>query len=81
MTAGPSAEAALVAILTQGSPNPVAALVGSRVHALQMPQNPVYPAIVYTRISTPRSQYRTLDGRAGLPPRASSWTAGHPISR
>ena len=48
MAAGPSAEAALVAILTQGSPNPVAALVGTRVYALQLPQNPIYPAMVYT---------------------------------
>lgn len=64
MAAGPSAEAALVSILTSGSPNPVAALVGTRVYALQLPQNPTFPAMVYTRISTPRSQYRTLDGRA-----------------
>ena len=54
MAAGPSAEAALVAILTQGSPNPVAAIVGPRVYALQMPQNPVYPAITYQRILHPK---------------------------
>lgn len=60
----PSAEAALYSLLTAGSPNPVHALVGSRVHPLVLPQNVLYPAIRYQRISTPRSQYRALDGRA-----------------
>lgn len=59
-----SAEAALYTLLTAGSPNPVAALVGTRVYPLVLPQNVLYPAIRYQRISTPRSQYRGLDGRA-----------------
>ena len=61
----PTAEAALYSILTSGSPNPVAAIVGSRVYPDTLPQNPTLPSIRYQRISTPRSQYRTLDGRAG----------------
>jgi hypothetical protein len=61
----PSAEAALYTILTSGSPNPVAALIGTRAYPLVLPQNPQYPAIRYQRISTARSQYRSLDGRAG----------------
>jgi hypothetical protein len=61
----PSAEAALVSLLTTGSPNPVHALVGTRVYPRKLPQNVTYPAIRYTRISTSRSEFRTLDGRAG----------------
>jgi|SRR5688572_2577699 len=61
----PSAEAALYSLLTTGSPNPVAALVGTRVYPLVLPQGVSYPAIRVQRISTPRSQYRTMDGRAG----------------
>lgn len=61
----PSAEAAIHTLLTAGSPNPVAALVGDRVYPLLLPQGlTTFPAIRYQRISTPRSQYRTLDGRA-----------------
>lgn len=60
-----TAEAALFAILTQGSPNAVAAIVGTRVYPDVLPQNPVLPSLRYQRISTPRSQYRALDGRAG----------------
>lgn len=60
----PSAEAALYSLLTTGSPNPVAALVGTRVWPDVLPQAPLLPALRYQRISTPRSQYRTLDGRA-----------------
>ena len=60
----PSAEAALYSLLTTGSPNPVAALVGTRVYPLVLPQGVSYPAIRLQRISTARSQYRGLDGRA-----------------
>lgn len=60
----PSAEAALFSLLTAGSPNPVAAIVGTRVHPDVLPQGISYPAIRYQRISTPRDQYRTLDGKA-----------------
>jgi len=60
----PSAEAAIYSLLTTGSPNPVAALVGDRVYPLVLPQPPTLPAIRYQRISTPRAQYRTLDGLA-----------------
>lgn len=61
-----SAEAAIYTLLTVGSPNPVAALVAERVYPLLLPQDlMIYPAIRYQRISTPRSQYRTLDGLAG----------------
>jgi hypothetical protein len=61
----PSAEASLYALLTSGSPNPVAALIGTRCYPLVLPQGlQAWPAIRYQRISTPRSQYRTLDGRA-----------------
>jgi hypothetical protein len=56
----PSAEQSLFAILTQGSPNPVSAIVGTRVYPTP-PQNVVYPYIRYTRISTPRSEWRVLD--------------------
>ena len=59
-----TAEAAIYSILTTGSPNAVAAIVGTRVYPDVLPQNAVYPSIRYQRISTPRSQYRTLDGRA-----------------
>lgn len=61
----PSAEAALFSILTTGSPNAVAALVGTRVYPDLLPQGVTYPAIRVQRISTARSQYRTLDGVAG----------------
>ena len=61
----PSAEQSLKTLLTTGSPNPVHAFVGQRVYALNLPQGVIYPAIRYQRISTARSQYRTLDGRAG----------------
>ena len=54
------AEVALVAILTTGSPNAVAALVGVRVYPVVLPQNVTYPAIRYARISTAREQYRLL---------------------
>jgi hypothetical protein len=57
----PSAEASLYQILTQGSPNPVSAIVGKRVYPNRLPQNVVYPAIRYARISTPRSEWRVLD--------------------
>ena len=56
----PSAEASLYQLLTQGSPNPVSAIVGTRVYPT-LPQNVVYPYIRYTRISTPRSEWRVLD--------------------
>lgn len=59
-----SAEAALYSLLTTGSPNPVSAIVGVRVHPLVLPQGIVYPAIRYQRISTARDQYRTLIGKA-----------------
>jgi hypothetical protein len=51
--------------LTAGSPNPVAALIGNRCYPLVLPQNCIYPAVRLQRISTPRSQYRDLDGKAG----------------
>lgn len=59
----PTAEAALVSLLIQGSPNPVADLVGTRVYPLRLPQTstaPVLPAIRYQRISTVRGPYRKL---------------------
>lgn len=56
----PSVEAALVALLTQGSPNAVHAIAGTRVYPRKLPQNVTYPAIRYTRINTVR--LRTLDG-------------------
>ena len=59
-----SAETALFSILTTGSPNPVAALVSDRVYPLILPQGSLFPAIRYQRISTPRGQYRTMDGFA-----------------
>lgn len=60
-----SAETAIYTLLTAGSPNPVAALVGDRVYPLILPQGlTTFPAIRFQRISTPRSQYRTLDGQA-----------------
>lgn len=58
------AEAALFSLLTTGSPNAVAAIVGTRVYPDILPQGVLYPAIRLQRISTPRSQYRTLNGRA-----------------
>ena len=61
----PTAEASLFSILTEGSPNAVAAIVGTRVYPDVLPQTPTLPAIRFQRISTPRSQYRTLDGHAG----------------
>lgn len=56
-------EAALVSLLIQGSPNPVAALVGTRVYPLRLPQTttaPVLPAIRYQRIDTVRAPYRKM---------------------
>ena len=56
-------EAALVSLLIQGSPNPVSALVGTRVYPLRLPQTttaPVLPAIRYQRIDTVRSPYREM---------------------
>jgi hypothetical protein len=58
-----SAEAALYALLTGGSPS-ISAMVGTRVWPDVLPQAPLLPAIRYQRISTPRGQYRTLDGKA-----------------
>lgn len=60
----PSAEASLVSLLTTGGGNPVAAIIGTRCYPDVLPQGVTYPAIRYQRISTPRAQYRTLDGRA-----------------
>jgi hypothetical protein len=65
-----SAEAALVSILTTGSPNPVAALVSTRVYPDVLPQTPTFPAIRYTRISTARSQFRVLSRAGGKATRA-----------
>jgi Protein of unknown function (DUF3168) len=59
----PSAEGALRALLTAGSPNPVAAIIGVRAYNKRLSQNVTYPAIRYARISTPRDDTRTLDGR------------------
>lgn len=59
-----SVESVLFSILTSGSPNPITALIGTRAYPDTLPQNPTYPAIRFQRISTPRAQYRTLDGRA-----------------
>lgn len=59
-----TAEAALVSMLIQGSPNPVADLVGTRVYPLRLPQTntaPVLPAIRYQRISTVRGPYRKME--------------------
>jgi Protein of unknown function (DUF3168) len=56
-------EAALVSLLVQGSPNPVADLVGTRVYPLRLPQAtpaPVLPAIRYQRIDTVRAPYREM---------------------
>lgn len=61
----PTVEASLFSLLTAGSPNAVAAIVGSRVYPDVLPQGVTYPAIRVQRISTPRAQYRALDGRAG----------------
>jgi hypothetical protein len=61
----PTAEAALFSILTDGSPNAVAAIIGTRVYPDVLPQAPTLPALRYQRISTQRSQYRDLSGRAG----------------
>ena len=55
-----SAEAALVALLTTGSPNPVADLVAARVYPDALPLGVLYPAIRYQRISTARFQYRKI---------------------
>jgi hypothetical protein len=60
----PRAESALIALLTVGSPNPVAAIVGTRVYPRKLPQSVIYPAIRYQRISTNRSQFRDLTGFA-----------------
>jgi hypothetical protein len=67
----PTAEGSLHSILTAGSPNDVAALVGPRVYWDVLPQAPdvdssgrMLQAIRLQRISTERSQYRTLDGKA-----------------
>jgi hypothetical protein len=57
----PSAEASLYQLLTQGSPNPVSAIIGSRVYPNVLPQNALYPCIRYSRISTPRTEWRVLD--------------------
>ena len=43
-------EIGLVAHLTADAG--VSALIGSRLYAEQMPQNPTYPAVVYSRVST-----------------------------
>jgi hypothetical protein len=58
-----SAEAALFSILTTDSA--ITAIVGTRVYPDLLPQGVTYPAIRTQRISTPRSQYRALDGVAG----------------
>ena len=59
-----TAEQALFTLLTTGSPNPVAAIVGTRVYPRVLPQGVQYPAIRYARISSARSEWRTLDGKA-----------------
>lgn len=41
----------------------VAGLVGTRIYALILPQDPTLPAVTYQRISGPRLQ--SLDGAAG----------------
>jgi hypothetical protein len=60
----PSAEASLYQLMTQGSPNPVAEIIGGRCYPNVLPQGVLYPAVRYARISTPRSEFRTLDGKA-----------------
>jgi uncharacterized protein DUF3168 len=57
-----TAEAALRSLLVNGSPNPVAAIVNSRVYPRRLPDGVVYPAIRYARVSTQRSPYRDLTG-------------------
>lgn len=58
----PSAEAAIYSLLTSGTPNPVAALIGTDCFPDQVPQNfASWPAVVYQRISTNRSEFRTID--------------------
>lgn len=61
----PSAEDAIFTLLTAGSPNPVAALIADRAYLNQLEQGVTYPAIRYQRISTPRAQYKTMDGTIG----------------
>lgn len=58
----PSAEASLFTILNAGA---VSAIVGSRIYPDLLPQNVIYPAIRLQRISTARSEFRTLTGVAG----------------
>ncbi len=45
----------------------VAALVGSRIYPMRLPQNPALPAVVFQRISAPPDGL-TIDGRAGRVP-------------
>ena len=61
----PTAEAALFSILTTGSPNAVAAIVGTRVYPDVLPQGVTYPAIRVQRISTARAQFRVLARSGG----------------
>lgn len=60
-----SIEAALKTLLGTGSPSTIADAVGARIYFDILPQNVIYPAIRLQRISTSRSEFRTLDGRAG----------------
>lgn len=65
-----SAEESLVAILKGDAT--VAGLVATRIHAKALPQNVVYPAVSYQRISTARSQFRVLSRQGGKATRQQS---------
>lgn len=60
-----SPEAALVGLLTTGSPNAVVDLVGAGVYADVLPPGAAYPAIRYQLISDPTAEYRDLSGNIG----------------
>lgn len=65
-----SAEESLVAILKGDAT--VAGLVGNRIFPKILPQNVIYPAVRYQRISTARDQFRVLSRSGGKATRQQS---------
>jgi len=60
----------------------VASIVGARVHAYELPQNPVYPAVTYLRVST--TETWSHHGSSGLErPRfqVTAWAETHAATR
>lgn len=73
-------ESALLALLTANAG--VAALAGTRIYAVQLPQQPTLPAVTYELVSDRRQG--TFTGPAGLPGslfRVHSWAAGYAAAK